>query len=871
MAENRVQIIIESIFAGQGIDEGSRRFRALVDEVERGQARLAQREARYEGALRTGGDVDQTRRGFRESLAEEERRTRTLTDATETLIARKREIARLQEEYLAAGKPSEAAKLQPELVGLAQLEKEAGRRPYRFEEATHRMGERASDAERRSGVETDETPWWNRRVPGTGLTRGAMRDALVSMVAVSAIRGMPVAEQEAHLRYQVAAPGTRPGDGGVDAFGREVAEAGRAMHFSRLETLRAAEAYERFSGQVGHKLVPELEQLTQAARYHRMELGEAAQYFGRFRRLTAADDPNAMRQIATTVRAAMEGAGPSRRDELREAILSLAERSAHGVPEGLTPEAGTFQSALLTMLHRTGQPGFQGEAGASVAQRAFQLPFNAQDPQDVVRWAALTGQMGRLEGPPGAAMWKMGLQMERIRGLQPTQDDLRHVFTAMQRTRELGGPDADAQRFLTWRLLMPQVSQREFMGLEKVGGFQSFDRFSAEMDRILKDARTKQLGPDAAQQDSQHVANQESRRRINDALGQVGSLAVDVRNRIFGIVSGAVGGGPVGDLAALGVEGLMGYGAFSTGARAVRGLFGGPSATRGGGLLWRALGGAVRGGGSRLFGGGTAVAERAGLAGVAGAAGRGLGAGARGFGPALALTAVELGADYANQFTEPSGQTHAALEMTGAYAGIGGYMAAGAAIGSVIPGVGTAIGAGAGAAYGAWRNTEKLAHGAIMLGSTGDRIRAQEAKLGRMGQSKDAAALNMLREAYGGDGDFSDIQASYWKNREKRSEGVAFEYARGELSQKYGHDLSDEQLERGRGMFGGGAPPASAGGGRNRMQVDVNVNMSGDKSLTDVGREVGDRVAEVVKQNLPEPEDIYDPRGYGWSAGGALG
>jgi hypothetical protein len=885
VSEQKVQIVVESLFSGAGIDEAVRKYKQFTQDVSADQERLAQREASYERAMRSGAGIDEAQKRYRELYAEQSEAIRKLVEQTDALINRKREIKRLQDEHVAGGRPDLAAKLQPELMAISDAERFARRRPYRYERDTYNMEDRVARAERKIDEPPPDPPtkppWWKE----AGSAAGQFGGAFAGLALLQAIAGMHPAEEAAKLRYRIGAPGSLPTGTPIDTFGRELSEVGRAMHFSRLETLQGAEAYQKLAGQLGHELIPEMKQLTEAARYHRMELTEAAQYFGQQRRFTNVEDRNAMHQIVTTLRATMETAG-GRRDLVPEFLSSLAERAVRGMPGGMTDDSRVLHGALAGMMDRTGMPGLQGAQGADVLSRSFQLGFNPGDMNDVIRFRLLQGKPEKLEGNVFNVQGEARSQLERFRTMQMNEGDVKDYFSIVQRAQALPGGQLNQygkREALRQIGGMTGITEHEMAALQKAyldGGPQAVIGAQAELRKRREAAGS---GPTGDQADAEFLSDQERHRMMGDASHDLGDKAKQGANWFTRMTSGLVGGGHPGDLATLALA--TGFGVFGL-RRGLRGLAN-MVGIGGGYRRWNLARGAAKWAGSLLGGSEAAAAEAAGAGaaggataageaaaaagGAAGTAGRGLlRGGLRGFGPALALGAVEAGADYANQFTDPSGQTHAALEMTGAYAGIGGYMAAGAAIGSVIPGVGTAIGAGAGAAYGAWRNTGKLAHGAIMLGSTGDAIRAQEAKLGRMGQSKDAAALNMLREAYGGNGDFTDIQASYWKNREKRSEGVAFEYARGELSQKYGHDLSGEQLEQARGFFGArsGATPDSVGSAH-RMQVDVNVNMSGNPSQREIGEQIGDRVAAAVKDNLPEPEDIYEPKSYSRSPGGA--
>lgn len=755
---------------------------------------------------------------------------------------------------------------------------------------------------------------------------------LLGMGLFSAIRGMPIAEQEAALRYQVAAPGVRPRDQSVDEFGTAVSEAGRAMSFSRQETLAAAAAYNKLAGTVGRQLVPEMEQLTQVSRYHRMELSQGAEFFGSMRRLTRADDPNALRMIASTVRTTMESAGPHRRDELRDAVMALTERAARGRIEAMDPETMAALGVMMTRMHGSGLPGLEGKRGGDALSSFLGgIGLSGQDPTDVSRWAVASGQTGTLQGNPFAVIGRHREQLERIkRGDLGQEDDRQALWNAIQYGRRIGGPEEVGQREGVRRVLQETgVSGDQLKALMATAFKGTFQDFNAEIQQRMQ--QQKALGPEAEQAKAMHLANQEARRHITDALGQLGTYATEIRNVALEKVSGMAGGGRSGDMAALALstlaQGGMYYAGYSTlsrmglfGSRGRRGIFG-----RGGRMFGRGAMPRMRWGGSgaeRFLRGGRSrsgasvrgiMARRFYRTRIApyGRAASGVGA----FGAFMGQGYLE------SMAREREGVEAARYQLGARVAGIGGWAMAGGAVAGpygalAAGGAALAFGQGSGewdirrdAGKATMRNLAEKGQqqpwlwgygkgtaedivgagfGKTMLDLAGygfgsriaDRLtygdwrkradisgKELQQSEDKLGRLRGDPAAFALMREMYGDKYQEALNAYQLRRGDKVSPAAAFQEARETMEREHGVTLTDEQSAKARGMLTQRAASGQSRAGDGRLDVNVNVNFNGAGDLATLAKGIGEPVAEMLERELP---NIYQPLSSGYSTNGRL-
>jgi len=157
-----------------------------------------------------------------------------------------------------------------------------------------------------------------------------------------------------------------------------------------------------------------------------------------------------------------------------------------------------------------------------------------------------------------------------------------------------------------------------------------------------------------------------------------------------------------------------------------------------GGKLWAIGGQALTAGGAiaSMFGRGAGVARDAAGASSSLPAGAGLAASAGGMGtfaklgsgslrfglPALALTGASYGLDYLSEQQNEKGnyRTAGVLSVGGTLAEAGSYALGGAALGSIIPGIGTAVGAAVGGVIGLAVNAGDLYNGVMKLVGLGE-------------------------------------------------------------------------------------------------------------------------------------------------------
>lgn len=872
----KVEIAVSSSFDDRGLRAAETeldRFKRLVADHEERNRRAAAEFARLQRESRTGNADDSAAQHTLQRLEEEARRATELAKSYGIVMDRKREIVRQQSEYEAQGKPLKAYELQPELEAISHAIKHKGRDPYLVDADMQRQLARYdkwrtdAEAERIKNLESmygkgewqpitpgwadiPEPPapsWWSRNRGPIGRFAGQSAMTIGGLAFLEAMRGMPAAEDEAKLRYQVGAPRARSGMG-VDEFGKEVAEVGRAMQFTRQATLQAAEAYSQVAGRLGRQLTPELEEVARASRYYRMELTEGAQFFGQFRRQTREDDPQALHRIITTVRAAYEAQG-SRRDEILPTLKMLAERAAQGRPEGINIESIQVQDALLRLLGRTGLPGFQGAQGGQVIQGMFNMGFNTGDMTDVTRYMLLTGQRELLRGNPFDVKARAGLQLEHFARGDVSKEELSLLFNAFRNAPTLTGARTDLGQAQSIKdLLRLQLSLDQIVKLREagvIGGDMSkFERTWREMA-----GQRPGDGPEADQLHSDFMQDETTKRSLRDSMSTLGRGLLDARNSLMQSASNAAGGGTAGDFAALGVDmALTGTGAYA-GYRTARSLMGfGRAATR--------------------------------LRGPAQAAVNYL---SRGVGGAGRLLGSIPGLRTLGHFGEASLEAIAAafpeIAIASRVAGRAALPLA-AAVGAV--------------------DTVRVIHGSYKLyherASAADAearanqmasrtYHSQDEKfLDRLKQYQDpeqvAEAQRLYREQRMKDRQISEVGAGYWdffkwwgkpatgkgSRTEHITPGGAMDYVEREMEKRYGTQLPETEVPSVDDLHGSATETRQREVRHNgSVNVNINLNLNGNQSLAEMGRAVGEQIAEPVADAI---KSIYEPLYSSWSVNG---
>lgn len=897
--QNQVQIGVSTVFDPSGLDESKRSWKQAVQEFETDADRLARAGIERQRAHRTGEGTEQADTAYAERLRRQGEEAQKLVETLDNVKNKRADLERQLKDFEASGvrDPKRQMALIQELQeaiaqddpaglrrgqrvalrGLADVETRERREEQERQrtladiDAWERRAQSRAREARRFQTSTDamnddtmrqEREDSERRVEERKDRYGRIAATVGSVGLFQALRGMPLAEEAAALRYRIGAPGTQggveqgligrvTGESSIDTLGKQISETGRAMHYSRVETLRAADAYSQAAGRLGKELVPEVEHLARAARFLRMDFSEAGQFFGGLRRMTREDDPAALQRIVTTVTNMVQAAGP-RGDEIKQFVTSLNARIAQGNAAGMSAENLQIHDALLRIISQSGLPGFQGERGLQKISGAFQLGINPNDMNDVIRYRLLTGTEDQLSGNPFAVRGRVRLDLERFKRGQIDEGMLDRYFAAFQKAGEFGGGDEVGQADAIQQILGIPVSLDDIMNLRKSamgpGGREAL------RDKLKEVSSQPQfVGPDAEQLKTTHMANQESIRKTTDAIEGLGAAATHARNALYGIG----GGGQFGDYFALTMQGLAGVGGLS--------MLGRSMGWRGNVGRLRGLGGWVAGMGrsivGRFGGGGTTTAFQRALA----ATGAEVGAASRGGSRALAVG-------------------EAAMAAGSRFGRLGGLARVG---GRAAPWVGATLGA---------IDIGRLAHGSVRLwqerGEASRGTEAAERMAGRVFGDQDARNRERLlgyddpsmaeeaRKLYeqrrgetktvtsktSGVGLMPampwELNFAGWKLGEKtKSEqreeqvtpGGAFDYTEQEMKRRHpGASLRD--IRPGFGV---------AENRKDELKVTLDVNL---KNQNEIAKAVADRAGEVLGGVL---QNIYSPTSYGRNPGGA--
>ena len=442
-----------------------------------------------------------------------------------------------------------------------------------------RSGQFTEDAER-LGLATPTG------APGDAATDGIVRKVLAAVVSYNlaghilsvAEQGRGVYRDIAMSAYQVGVPGVRGGKG-VDEFGEALAGWTKALNFTKAETLRAAEAYNKLAGQVGDKALGE--DLQAMARYSRTfaeDLGQLAGYFGQMQRTgmaqSAGGTPELARMLAQAIREENMGGLAS---QFREGFGLLAQTMAQRLPSFQEGDAATLLG-LQRWMHESGVPGFQGVAGAGRLARLNRM-FSVE-PEGLAQFRMWTGFQPEATTPMGGN-WQTMLAAERF------MLDPKLLANVMSRLPQLAGPDSESQKLA----LFTNLFQRAGFSANETDAFvNAWDKQGPEQAiRKMQEKHPEFLNPEATQQKSEANNVREFLKiaeYTSQQLGKVAENLAQIAARLTGsTLPGGIAGNVAGSLAQSVVSGLI-----------MGGIMRGMGGRTAGGAAGAAAGGAARAG-----------------------------------------------------------------------------------------------------------------------------------------------------------------------------------------------------------------------------------------------------------------------------------